>query len=176
MTRRQMRVLLRNLAANAALATLWFGLMAGDGFRLIHLAIADELSSFLTPSSSGAKHTFASGWGRLDEAAARYLRTWVHVQQGNASTAEATKRLLDAVPKPRITKSRLIEAAALGDDAGEAEWVLPTGTDLRGLPTYQMRTILADCRINGRVQFLTSWEPTWEPAVNLPSNEIRIYR
>ncbi|ETI51446.1 hypothetical protein F443_05183 [Phytophthora nicotianae P1569] len=89
---------------------------------------------------------------------------------------EAIKRLLDAVPKSRITKSRLIEAAALGDDAGEAEWVLPTGTNLRGLPTYQMRTILADRRINGRVQFLTSWEPTWEPAVNLHSNKIRMYR
>ncbi|ETP42927.1 hypothetical protein F442_10200 [Phytophthora nicotianae P10297] len=121
-------------------------------------------------------HLRARGWGHLDEAAARYLRTWVHVQQGNASTAAAIKRLLDAVPKSRITKSRLIEAAALGDDAGEAEWVLPTGTDLRGLPTDQMRTILADRRINGRVQFLTSRVPTWEPAVNPPSNEIHIYR
>ncbi|ETI48609.1 hypothetical protein F443_07390 [Phytophthora nicotianae P1569] len=109
-------------------------------------------------------HLRARGWGRLDEAAARYLRTWVHLQQGNASTAEAIKRLLGAVPKSRVTKSRLIEAAALGDDAGEAEWVLPTGTDLR---RHQMRTILADRRINGRVQFLTSWEPTWEPVVSV---------
>ncbi|ETK73941.1 hypothetical protein L915_19178 [Phytophthora nicotianae] len=62
------------------------------------------------------------------------------------------KRLLDAVPKARITKDRLIEAAVLGDDAGEAERVLPTGTDLSGQPTYQMQTILADRRINGRVQ------------------------
>ncbi|KAG2852042.1 hypothetical protein PC116_g13588 [Phytophthora cactorum] len=35
-----------------------------------------------------------------------------------------------------------------------------------------MRTILDDQRIDGRVVFLTSWEPTWEPAVS----EIKKYR
>ncbi|KAG2813918.1 hypothetical protein PC118_g13810 [Phytophthora cactorum] len=39
-----------------------------------------------------------------------------------------------------------------------------------------MRTILDDQRIDGRVVFLTSWEPTWEPAANLPSSKIKKYR
>ncbi|KAG2769564.1 hypothetical protein PC129_g14202 [Phytophthora cactorum] len=39
-----------------------------------------------------------------------------------------------------------------------------------------MRTILDDQRIGGRVVFLTSWEPTWEAAANLPSSEIKKYR
>jgi hypothetical protein len=69
-----------------------------------------------------------------------------------------------------------METAAQGDDAGETEWVLPTGVDLSGRPTYQIRTILDERRINGRVVFLTSWEPTYEPAENLPSNEIKKFR
>ncbi|KAE8908500.1 hypothetical protein PF003_g8080 [Phytophthora fragariae] len=76
----------------------------------------------------------------------------------------------------RLTKARLIEAAAKGDDAGEAEWVLDAGIDLSGRPTYQMDTILDDRKENGRVVFLTKWEPTWEPASNLPSGEIKKYR
>ncbi|ETL48048.1 hypothetical protein L916_02297, partial [Phytophthora nicotianae] len=93
-----------------------------------------------------------------------------------SSPSGAIKRLLDAVLQSRITKARLIETATKGDDADEQEWVLPSGVDLRGLPTYQMRTILDDQRVNGRVVFLTSWEPTWEPACNLPSNEVKKYR
>ncbi|POM68193.1 Hypothetical protein PHPALM_15677 [Phytophthora palmivora] len=83
---------------------------------------------------------------------------------------------LRELPQARITKARLIETVAQGEDAGEAEWVLPSGTDLSGQPTYQMRTILDDRRVDGRVVFLTSWEPTWDPTVNLPSNEIKKYR
>ncbi|OWZ00196.1 hypothetical protein PHMEG_00028673 [Phytophthora megakarya] len=41
--------------------------------------------------------------------------------------------------------------------------------------TYQMRTILDDVRVNGKTLFLTSREPTLEPAENLPSNEIKKY-
>ncbi|KAE8985272.1 hypothetical protein PF010_g17065, partial [Phytophthora fragariae] len=74
------------------------------------------------------------------------------------------------------TKARLIEAAAKGDDAGEAEWVLDAGIDLSGRPTYQMDTIVDDRKENGRVVFLTKWEPTCEPASNLPSGEIKKYR
>ncbi|KAG3044611.1 hypothetical protein PI125_g27184, partial [Phytophthora idaei] len=123
------------------------------------------------------EHLCQRGWGRLDEAATRYLRKWGLIQRDDtSSTGDAIKRLLDAVPQARITKARLIEAAAKGDDAGEQKWVLPSGVDLRGLPTYQMRTILDDRRIDGRVVFLTSWEPTWEPAANLPSSEIKKYR
>ncbi|KAE9033309.1 hypothetical protein PR001_g7998 [Phytophthora rubi] len=122
-------------------------------------------------------HLRKRGWGRLDEATARYLRTWGLIQRGTGSTVgEAIKRLLDAVPQARITKARLIEAAAKGDDAGEAEWVLDAGIDLSGRPTYQMDTILDDRKENGRVVFLTKWEPTWEPASNLPSGEIKKYR
>ncbi|KAG2896327.1 hypothetical protein PC129_g12155 [Phytophthora cactorum] len=62
-----------------------------------------------------------------NEAAARYLRNWGLIQR---DTGDAIKRLLDAVPQTRITKARLIEAAAKGDDAGEQEWVLPSGVDL----------------------------------------------
>ncbi|ETK73951.1 hypothetical protein L915_19168, partial [Phytophthora nicotianae] len=122
-------------------------------------------------------HLRQRGWGRLDEAAARYLRNWALIQRDDTSSpSDAIKRLLDAVPQSRITKARLIEAATKGDDAGEQEWVLPSGVDLRGLPTYQMRTKLDDQRVNERVVFLTSWEPTWEPASNLPSSEIMKYR
>ncbi|ETM97781.1 hypothetical protein PPTG_19998 [Phytophthora nicotianae INRA-310] len=86
------------------------------------------------------------------EAAARYLRNWALIQRDDTSSpSDPIKRLLDAVPQSRITKARLIEAATKGDDAGEQEWVLPSGVDLRGLPTYQMRTILDDQRVNGRV-------------------------
>ncbi|POM79672.1 Hypothetical protein PHPALM_2597 [Phytophthora palmivora] len=103
--------------------------------------------------------------------------TWGHIERGNTSNVgDVVKRLLDAVPQARITKARLIETVAQGEDAGEAEWVLPSGTDLSGQPTYQMHTILDDRRVDGRVVFLTSWEPTWEPAVNLPSNDIKKYR
>ncbi|KAG3065240.1 hypothetical protein PI124_g15278 [Phytophthora idaei] len=123
------------------------------------------------------EHLRQRGWGRLDEAAARYLRNWALIQRDDtSSTGDAIKRLLDAVPQARTTKACLIEAAAKSDDAGEQEWVLPSGVDLRGLPTYQMRTILDDQRIDGRVVFLTSWEPTWEAAANLPSSEIKKYR
>ncbi|KAG7387009.1 hypothetical protein PHYPSEUDO_014885 [Phytophthora pseudosyringae] len=56
------------------------------------------------------------GWGRLDEAAARYLRTWGLASTSQSSnTGGAIKRLLDAVPHARITKTRLIEAALQGD-------------------------------------------------------------
>ncbi|GMF40766.1 unnamed protein product [Phytophthora fragariaefolia] len=117
------------------------------------------------------------GWGRFDEAAARYLRQWGLVTRGeDINIGSANKLLLDAVPQARITKARLIEAASQGDDAGEAEWVLPAGTNLRGQPTYLMRTILSDRWVNGTVEFLTTTEPTWEPAANLPSNEITQYR
>ncbi|ETP27584.1 hypothetical protein F442_23140 [Phytophthora nicotianae P10297] len=85
------------------------------------------------------------------------------------------RRLLDAVPQARITNPRLIDAARQGDDAGEAEWVLPAGVSSTAQPTYQMRTILDNRRENGRVLFLTAWEPTWEPAANLPSGELRKY-
>ncbi|ETL93579.1 hypothetical protein L917_08288, partial [Phytophthora nicotianae] len=47
-----------------------------------------------------------------------------------SSPSDAIKRLIDAVPQSRITKARLIEAATKGDDAGEQEWVLPSGVDL----------------------------------------------
>ncbi|KAG2768445.1 hypothetical protein PC129_g12155 [Phytophthora cactorum] len=73
------------------------------------------------------EHLRQRGWGCLDEAAARYLRNWGLIQR---DTGDAIKRLLDAVPQTRITKARLIEAAAKGDDAGEQEWVLPSGVDL----------------------------------------------
>ncbi|KAG2789927.1 hypothetical protein PC129_g18753 [Phytophthora cactorum] len=122
------------------------------------------------------EHLHQRGWGCLDKAAARYLRNWGLIQRDDtSSTGDAIKRLLDAMPQARITKACLIEAAVKGDDAGEQEWVLPSGVDLRSLPTYQMRTILDDQRIDGRVVFLTSWEPTWEPAANLPSSEIKTY-
>jgi len=114
---------------------------------------------------------------RLNEEATRYLKTWALITYGSTSTTcDAIKRLLDALPLGRINKARLMETAAQGDDAGETEWVLPTGVDLSGRPTYQIRTILDERRINGRVVFLTSWEPTYEPAENLPSNEIKKFR
>ncbi|KAG3010321.1 hypothetical protein PC119_g13584 [Phytophthora cactorum] len=124
------------------------------------------------------QHLRQRGWGRLDEAAPRYLRSWGFIQRDDTSSIEgAIKRLLDAAPHARITKARLSEAAALGGDAGEKEGVLPSGVDLRGLPTYQTCTILDDQRVNvGGGGFLTSWEPTFEPAANLPSSEIKKYR
>jgi hypothetical protein len=94
---------------------------------------------------------------RLNEEATRYLKTWALITYGSTSTTcDAIKRLLDALPLGRINKARLMETAAQGDDAGETEWVLPTGVDLSGRPTYQIRTILDERRINGRVVFLTS--------------------
>ncbi|POM64601.1 LOW QUALITY PROTEIN: Hypothetical protein PHPALM_19849 [Phytophthora palmivora] len=72
--------------------------------------------------------------------------------------------------KQLITKGRLIEAAAQGEVSGEAVLVLPSGTDLSGQPTF---TILDGRRVDGKVVFLTSSEPTWEPAVNLPANEVK---
>ncbi|ETP31624.1 hypothetical protein F442_19528 [Phytophthora nicotianae P10297] len=63
-------------------------------------------------------------WDRLDEAA-RYLRNW----------------------QARITEARLIGAPAQNDDTCEHEWVLPFGMNRRGLPTFQMRTILDDDEI-----------------------------
>ncbi|OWZ09684.1 hypothetical protein PHMEG_00017580 [Phytophthora megakarya] len=109
-------------------------------------------------------------------AAARYLKTWgLTSTSPSPNTGRSNKRILDAIPHARITKAHLIEAAHQGDDAGEEEWVLPTGVDLSGQPTYQMRTILDDVRVNGKTLFLTSCEPTLEPADNLPSNEIKKY-
>ncbi|KAG6617160.1 uncharacterized protein IUM83_04769 [Phytophthora cinnamomi] len=84
----------------------------------------------------------------------------------------AIKRSFDAVAHARITKARLIDAALQGDDTGEAEWVLPPDVDLRGRPTYQMKTILDHVRVNGRTLFLTSWEPTLETTENLPSGKL----
>ncbi|OWY90786.1 hypothetical protein PHMEG_00040929 [Phytophthora megakarya] len=111
-------------------------------------------------------------WGRLDEAAARYLENFGLILRDPSETpGGAIKRLLDAVLQARITKDRLIAAAAQVEDAGKQ-----TGVDLAGRPIYQMRTILDHRRINGRVVFLTSWEPTWEPATNLPSAEVKKYR
>ncbi|OWZ17239.1 hypothetical protein PHMEG_0008844 [Phytophthora megakarya] len=58
-------------------------------------------------------HLIERGWGRLDEEAAGYLRSWGLIQTGVAPDVGASiKRLLDAVPVARITKARLIEAAA----------------------------------------------------------------
>ncbi|EGZ25274.1 hypothetical protein PHYSODRAFT_297009 [Phytophthora sojae] len=95
--------------------------------------------------------------------------TWGHIQRGTSlSVGAAIKRLLDA--------ALLVHAAAQGDDAGEAEWMLPAGVDLSGRPTYQMRTILDDMKKDGRVVVLTTWEPTWKPTENLPSAEIKKYR
>ncbi|KAE9091071.1 hypothetical protein PF010_g18333 [Phytophthora fragariae] len=109
------------------------------------------------------------GWGRLDEAAARYLRTWGLTSSNSTfDTGHAIKRLLLAVPYACITKDRLVEAARQGEDAVEAEWVLPSGVDFSGRPTCQMKTILDDVRVNGKTLFLTSWEPTLEPPENLP--------
>ncbi|POM64761.1 Hypothetical protein PHPALM_19670 [Phytophthora palmivora] len=74
-----------------------------------------------------------------------------------------------------MNEVRLIEAAAQGQDAGEANWcchLIPTGA-------INLRTrcnILDDRRVDGKVVFLTSLEPTWEPAVILPSNEIKKFR
>ncbi|KAG6609601.1 uncharacterized protein IUM83_00990 [Phytophthora cinnamomi] len=84
--------------------------------------------------------------------------------------------MLDAATHPRITKARLEEAARQGEDAGEAEWILPTGIDLQRKPTYRVRTILEDRPVNGPVEFLTTWEPTWEPVSNVPSGGIKKYR
>nr|KAE8930052.1 hypothetical protein PF009_g19844 [Phytophthora fragariae] len=110
------------------------------------------------------------GWGRLDEAAARYLRTWGLTSSNSTfDTGHAIKRLLLAVPYACITKDRLVEAARQGEDAVEAEGVLPSGVDFSGRPTCQMKTILDDVRVNGKTLFLTSWEPTLEPPENLPS-------
>ncbi|ETP28191.1 hypothetical protein F442_22521 [Phytophthora nicotianae P10297] len=123
------------------------------------------------------QHLQERGWGRLDQEAARFLRSWGLIQRGSTiDVAGAIRRLLDAVPQARITKPRLIEVARQGSDADEAEWLLPGGVTLTAQPTYQMRTILDDRRVNGRVVFLTAWEPTWEPATNLPSGELRKYR
>ncbi|KAE9118873.1 hypothetical protein PF010_g8066 [Phytophthora fragariae] len=83
------------------------------------------------------EHLRKRGWGRLDEATARYLRRQSLVQRRTGSTvSEVFKRLLDAVPQARITKDRLIEAASKGDDAGEAEWVVDAEIDLSGRPIY----------------------------------------
>ncbi|GMF46048.1 unnamed protein product [Phytophthora fragariaefolia] len=123
------------------------------------------------------QHLKERGWGRLDEAAARYLRAWGLASTSNTTdTGCAIKRLLDAVPHARITKARLVDAALQGDDAGETEWVLPSEVGLHGRPTYQMRSMLSHTRVNGRTLLLTSWEPTYEPAGNLPSGEINQYR
>jgi hypothetical protein len=106
-----------------------------------------------------------------------HAMTWGLTSTSQSSdTGSAIKRLLDAVPHARITKALLIEAALQGDDAGETEWVLPSGVDLSGRPTYQMRTILDVVRVNGKTLFLTSCEPTLEPAENLPSGEVSSYR
>ncbi|KAG3085437.1 hypothetical protein PI125_g19235 [Phytophthora idaei] len=105
------------------------------------------------------QHLRQRGWDRLDEAAARYLRNWSFIQRDHTSnTGDAIMRLLDAVPQVHITKARLSEAAAQGDDTGEQKWMLPSGVDLRGLPTCQMRTIPDDQRGNGRVVFLDIME------------------
>ncbi|GMF41345.1 unnamed protein product [Phytophthora fragariaefolia] len=101
------------------------------------------------------QHLKERGWGRLDEAAARYLRTWGLASTSNTTdTGRAIKRLLDAVPHARISKGRLDDAALQGDDAGEIEWVLPSEVDLHGRPTYQMRSIQSHTRVNGRTLFL----------------------
>ncbi|OWY90502.1 LOW QUALITY PROTEIN: hypothetical protein PHMEG_00041348 [Phytophthora megakarya] len=100
------------------------------------------------------------------------MKTWgLTSTSPSPNTGHSIKRLLDAIPHARITKACLIEAAFQGDDAGEEEWVLPTGVDLN-----HMRTILDDVRVNGKTLFLTSCEPTLKPAENLPSNVIKKYR
>ncbi|ETP25188.1 hypothetical protein F441_01918 [Phytophthora nicotianae CJ01A1] len=72
------------------------------------------------------QHLQEHGWCRLDQEAARFLRSWDLIQRGSTiDVAGAIRRLLDAVPQARITKPRLIEAARQGSDAGEAKWVLP---------------------------------------------------
>ncbi|OWZ06794.1 hypothetical protein PHMEG_00020909 [Phytophthora megakarya] len=122
-------------------------------------------------------HLKQRGWDRLDEAAVRYLKNFGLILRDPPETpGDAIKRLHDVVLQARITKDRLIAAAAQVEDAGETEWVLPAGVDLAGRPIYQMRTILDHRRINGRVVFWTSWEPTWEPTTNLPSAEVKKYR
>ncbi|KAG4037658.1 hypothetical protein PC123_g26778 [Phytophthora cactorum] len=123
------------------------------------------------------QHRRQRGWDRLDEAAARYLRNLSFIQRDHTSnTGDEIMRLLDAVPQARITKARLSEAAAQGDDTGEQKWILPSGVDLRGLPTYQMRTIPDDQRGNWRVVFLDIMEAHMEPVAKLPSREIKKYR
>ncbi|ETK73939.1 hypothetical protein L915_19182 [Phytophthora nicotianae] len=92
-------------------------------------------------------------WDRLDEAA-RYLRNWVLIRRNDTScTADAINRSLDVVQQARITEARLIGAPAQNDDTCEHEWVLPFGMNRRGLPTFQMRTILDDEWVDGRVVF-----------------------
>ncbi|ETL83897.1 hypothetical protein L917_16220 [Phytophthora nicotianae] len=89
------------------------------------------------------QHLQNRGWGRLDQEATRFLRSWGLIQRGSTiDVAGAIRRLLDAVPQARITKPRLIEAARQGSDAGEAEWVLPGGVTLTAQPTYQMITAM----------------------------------
>ncbi|OWZ09107.1 hypothetical protein PHMEG_00018245 [Phytophthora megakarya] len=122
-------------------------------------------------------HLKQRGWGRLDEAAGRYLEIFGLILRDPSETpGDAIKRQLDAVPQARITKDCLIAATAQVEDAGETEWVLPAGVDLAGRPIYQVRTILDHRHINERVVFLTSWEPTWEPATNPPSAQVKKYR
>ncbi|OWZ16335.1 hypothetical protein PHMEG_0009874 [Phytophthora megakarya] len=116
-------------------------------------------------------------WGRLDETSARYLKIFGLILRDPLETpGDAIKLLLDAVLRARITNDSLITAAAQVEDAGETEWTLPAGVDLAGRPIYQMRTILDHSSNNGRGVFLTSWEPTWELATNLPSAEVKKYR
>ncbi|ETI29666.1 hypothetical protein F443_22976 [Phytophthora nicotianae P1569] len=127
---------------------------------------------------NGANSTFKNvdGVASTKRLPVFFLRSWGLIQRGSTIDVAGTiRRLLDAVPQARIAKPRLIEAARQGSDAGETEYMLG-GVFLTARPIYQMRTILDDRRVNGRVVFLTAWESTWEPATNLPSGGLRKYR
>ncbi|KAG2769567.1 hypothetical protein PC116_g1493 [Phytophthora cactorum] len=65
------------------------------------MASADQAppDAFFTFLEWCQEHLRQRGWGRLDEAAARYLRNWALIQRDDtSSTGDAIKRLLDAVP------------------------------------------------------------------------------
>lgn len=52
------------------------------------------------------------------------------------------------------------------DDDGEAEWT-PTGS-LEGQPLWDVRRILDTYKQDGKTYYIVDWQPTHEPACNIP--------
>ncbi|RLN81271.1 hypothetical protein BBJ28_00019572 [Nothophytophthora sp. Chile5] len=114
---------------------------------------------------------------RIDKATARYLHQCAIIAPVDFQDwGGVVQRVMLAVDRYKITKSALAAVLANPDHV-EVEWVLPAGIDQKGLPTYYLKRILASKKEkNGKVLYLTDWEPTWEPISNLPMAEVRKFQ
>lgn len=61
-----------------------------------------------------------------------------------------------------------------GNSESETEWVPPD--NLAGRPLWDVRRILRSYKKDGQYYYLVDWEPTIEPASNLPMNVIATFR